>query len=42
LLTLELTNVHTGEYDKQSAEIRKGYHQSRLQRWTATNPLKLK
>jgi len=41
LLTLELTNIATGEYDKQSAEISKGYHKSPLRRWTASNPLKL-
>jgi hypothetical protein len=30
LLTLEMVNVQTGAYDKQSAEISKGYHKSRL------------
>jgi hypothetical protein len=30
VLTLELVNVHTGDFDKQSAKIRKGYHRSRL------------
>ncbi len=30
LLTLEMVNVRTGAYDKQSAEISKGYHKSRL------------
>jgi hypothetical protein len=30
LLTLELTNVHSGVYSKESAEIRKGYHKSAL------------
>jgi hypothetical protein len=30
LLTLELVNLHSGEADKQSAEIRKGYHKSPL------------
>ncbi|MBM4001436.1 MAG: penicillin-binding protein activator LpoB [Planctomycetes bacterium] len=39
LLTLELIDVRTGQYDKQSAEISKGYHQSRFGRWTASNPL---
>lgn len=38
LLTLELIDVHGGKYDKQSAEISKGYHQSRIGRWAATNP----
>jgi len=28
LLTLELINVRTGHYDKQSASLRKGYHKS--------------
>ncbi len=35
LLTLELIDVRTGQYDKQSAEISKGYHHSRLARWRA-------
>lgn len=35
LLTLELVEVGTGEYDKQSAELSKGYHHSRLGRWRA-------
>jgi hypothetical protein len=30
LLTLELTNIQTGQYDKESAKLRKGYHQSKL------------
>lgn len=30
LLTLEMVNVHTGNYDKESASLRKGYHKSRL------------
>ena len=40
VLTLELVEVGTGSYDKQSAELSKGYHHSRLSRWRATNPLK--
>lgn len=40
LLTLELTNVHTGVYDKQSAEVRKGYHKSAMGRLWNYNPLK--
>ncbi len=32
LLTLELVNVHTGDYDKESETISKGYHHSRLSR----------
>ncbi len=42
LLTLELVDVRTGGYDKQSAELSKGYHHSRLSRWKATNPLQAK
>jgi hypothetical protein len=34
LLTLEMVNVHTGQPDKECATIRKGYHQSRLGKWT--------
>jgi len=30
LLTLELVNIQTGEPDKESATIRKGYHSSRI------------
>jgi hypothetical protein len=29
-LTLELTNIHTGDYEKECATIRKGYHHTRL------------
>jgi hypothetical protein len=39
VLTLELVEVGTGNYDKQSAELSKGYHHSRLGRWWATQPL---
>lgn len=38
-LTMELVDVRSGEYDKQSADLVKGYHHSRLSRWRATNPL---
>lgn len=30
LLTLELVNIHTGTSEKESEELRKGYHKSRL------------
>jgi hypothetical protein len=30
LLTLEMINIHTGEYDKESASLSKGYHKSLL------------
>lgn len=33
LLTIELVNLHTGEFVKESAEIRKGYSKSRLGKW---------
>lgn len=42
LLTLDLIDIRTGDYDKQSAELSKGYHQSRASRWTATNPFSWK
>jgi len=32
LLTIELVNIHTGQYEKESASIRKGYHKSRAGR----------
>ncbi len=40
LLTLELVNVRTGAYDKESAKIRKGYHKTRAGKWWHYNPLK--
>ena len=40
LLTLELVNVHSGSYDKQSAEIRKGYHKSAMGKWWNYNPMR--
>ena len=40
LLTLEMTNVHDGTYDKQSAEIRKGYHKTAVGKLWNYNPLK--
>jgi hypothetical protein len=33
LLTLEMINVNTGDYDKESATIRKGYHKSVAGKW---------
>lgn len=39
-LTLELTNIHTGVYDNQSAEISKGYHKSAMGKLWNYNPLK--
>jgi hypothetical protein len=39
-LTLELTNVHTGQYDMTSSEIRKGYHKSAMGKIWNYNPLK--
>lgn len=39
-LTLELTNIHNGHYDKTSAEIRKGYHKTAAGKIWNYNPLK--
>lgn len=39
-LSLELINIHTGAYDVQAAEIRKGYHKSVAGRIWNYNPLK--
>ena len=33
LLTLEMVNLHTGEFLKESAKIRKGYSKSRAGKW---------
>ncbi len=33
LLTLEMVNLHNGEYVKESAKIRKGYHRTRAGKW---------
>ncbi len=33
LLTLEMVNLHSGEYVKESATIRKGYHSTRAGKW---------
>ena len=38
LLTLEMVNVNTGDFDKESATIRKGYHRSRLGKLRNYNP----
>lgn len=38
LLTLEIVNLNTGSYDKESAKVRKGYHQSYLGKWRIYNP----
>lgn len=42
LLTMELVDVNTGEYDKQSATVRKGYHKTSLGRFGnySFNPFK--
>ena len=37
LLTLELVDVRTGQYYKESATLSKGYHQSALSKWSAQN-----
>jgi hypothetical protein len=33
LLTIEMVNLHTGEFVKESAKIRKGYHSTRAGKW---------
>ncbi len=38
LLTLELVDVQTGQFDKESAKIRKGYHVSRIGKLRNYNP----
>jgi hypothetical protein len=40
LLTLEMINVHNGSYDKQSSEIRKGYHKTAMGQAWNYNPFK--
>jgi len=40
LLTMELVNIHNGQYDKESAMIRKGYHRSALGALKNYSPLK--
>ncbi len=37
VLTLEMVDVHTGQYDKESAKIRKGYHKWRGGKWLNYN-----
>jgi hypothetical protein len=39
-LSLELTNIHTGIYDVQSAEVSKGYHKSAMGKLWHYSPLK--
>ena len=33
VLTLEMVNLHTGDFVKESAKIRKGYHKTRAGKW---------
>jgi hypothetical protein len=40
LLTLEMVNAHNGSYDKQSSEIRKGYHKTAMGQYWNYNPFK--
>ncbi len=37
LLTLELVDVRTGQFYKESAALSKGYHQSAISKWSAMN-----
>lgn len=39
LLTLELVDLQTGQYDKESAKVRKGYHNTRVGKFRKYNPL---
>ncbi len=38
LLTLEMVNLHSGDYLKESAKIRKGYHKTRAGKWWNFGP----
>ena len=38
VLTLEMVNLHTGDYLKESAKIRKGYHKNRTGKWWNFGP----
>ncbi|HWB00015.1 MAG TPA: penicillin-binding protein activator LpoB [Pirellulales bacterium] len=40
LLTLELIDVHSGQYDKQAATLSKGYYHSRTAKWLSNVGLK--
>ncbi|MEZ6095148.1 MAG: penicillin-binding protein activator LpoB [Pirellulaceae bacterium] len=39
LLTLELVDLETGMSDKESSKVRKGYHSTRMGKWSKYNPL---
>ncbi len=39
LLTLELVDINLGSFDKESAKVRKGYHATRVGKFTKYNPL---
>lgn len=38
LLTLEMVNVHSGDFIKESAKLRKGYHRNRTGKWWNYGP----
>ncbi len=38
LLTLEMVNVHSGDFLKESAKLRKGYHRNRTGKWWNYGP----
>ncbi len=40
LLTLELVDIHNGQYDKQAATLTKGYYHSRPAKWLSFTGLK--
>lgn len=39
LLTMEMIDIRSGDYDKQTAEVRKGYHRSKIGKALNYNPL---
>lgn len=40
LLTMEMIDIHSGQYDKQAATLSKGYYQSRVGRWMSNVGMK--
>ncbi len=42
LLTMEMIDIRSGDYDKQTAEVRKGYHRSKIGKALNYNPLSRK
>ena len=40
VLTMEMVNIHTGDFIKESAKLRKGYSRTRAGKWWNYGPLK--